>query len=86
MFPTFYAVCSFGECLGDMKIITDNNAYDNISNIFKFETGFYLPMYSSNGQLEYYVPVWSNRTTGNFSDYIDKHNASGFIFLSRFGM
>lgn len=37
VFLIFYVVCFFGECLGDMKIIIDNNVYDNILNIFKFE-------------------------------------------------
>lgn len=85
LLPTFYAVCPSGGCSNDMQIITNNFVYDNISNIINLEAGFYLPMNSRNEQLEYNVPVWTHRTTDNFTNYYYHPNASGFIFLPNFG-
>lgn len=84
MLPTFYAVCPFGGCSYDMQIITNNFVYDNKSNIINIEAGFYLPMNSRNEHLEYNVPIWTHRTTDNFTSYYYP-NASGFIFLPNFG-
>uniref|UniRef100_A0A8W8MM89 C1q domain-containing protein n=1 Tax=Magallana gigas TaxID=29159 RepID=A0A8W8MM89_MAGGI len=84
LLPTFYAVCPSGGCSNDMQIITNNFVYDNISNIINLEAGFYLPMNSRNEQLEYNVPVWTHRTTDNFTNYYYHPNASGFIFLPNF--
>lgn len=85
LLPTFYAVCPSAGCSNDMQIITNNFVYDNISNIINLEAGFYLPMNSRNEQLEYNVPVWTHRTTDNFTNYYYHPNASGFIFLPNFG-
>lgn len=84
LLPTFYAVCPSGGCSNDMQIITNNFVYDNISNIINIEAGFYLPMNSRNEHLEYIVPIWTHRTTDNFTNYYYP-NASGFIFLPNFG-
>nr|XP_034315310.1 uncharacterized protein LOC117685140 [Crassostrea gigas] len=79
--PAVYAVCSSKNCSSNFIIITNNDMFDNTSNVITIKRGFYLELQSYGGSFVFLFPRWMNETFGNLTD-ITLADAFGYVQLN----
>lgn len=79
-----YAICSSKNCSSDFNIITNNDMFDNTSNVITIKRGFYLQLQSYGGSFVFLFPRWMNETFGNLTD-ITLVDAFGYVQLNMIG-